>query len=100
MHLDDLRQDAVLSKVFEIVNVLLSKEAATRRRNLTMRTYRVVPLSPKAGVVHWVSDTVPISNCLLDAHKRYGCNKTIIRWALIFADIIQMNGDKNFVARK
>lgn len=70
MHPDDLRQDAVLSKVFEIVNVLLSKEIATRKRNLTMRTYRVVPLSPKAGVVHWVSNTVPLANCLLDVHKR------------------------------
>ena len=52
---DDLRGDAVMQQVFGFVNVLLAREEATRQRSLRMRTYRIVPLAPTAGVVQWVS---------------------------------------------
>jgi ataxia telangiectasia mutated family protein len=54
---DDLRQDAVMEQVFAMVNSLLrecSSSRATWRRQLTVRTYKVVPLSPSAGLLEWV----------------------------------------------
>nr|KAJ3423134.1 hypothetical protein HK105_001834 [Polyrhizophydium stewartii] len=68
---DDLRQDAVLSSVFNMVNILLLKNFETRKRKLHIRTYKIIPLSPQAGVVQWVDGTVPIGSLLLDAHTRY-----------------------------
>ena len=47
----------MLIKIFEILNVLLAKQAKARQRNLNIRIYKVVPLSPKAGVVQWVENT-------------------------------------------
>jgi len=41
---DDLRQDAVMQQVFSMVNSLLAKNAETRRRNLSVRTYKVIHL--------------------------------------------------------
>ena len=38
---DDLRQDAVMQQVFCLVNKLLSKEPATAKRKLSIRTYKV-----------------------------------------------------------
>jgi hypothetical protein len=38
---DDLRQDAVMQQVFEMVNTLLQKNVETRKRNLKIRTYKV-----------------------------------------------------------
>jgi hypothetical protein len=71
---DDLRGDAVMQQVFGLVNVLLARDDATRQRALRMRTYRIVPLAPTAGVVQWVDETMPLSNYLTggqSAHERY-----------------------------
>jgi ataxia telangiectasia mutated family protein len=76
---DDMRQDAVMQQVFQLVNMLLAKSAETRQRNLRMRTYKVLPLAPCAGLLEWVNDTVPIGTYLVGrpdnhtvgAHFRY-----------------------------
>lgn len=38
---DDLRQDAVMQQVFNIVNTLLEKDPVTSRSKLLIRTYKV-----------------------------------------------------------
>ncbi|GMF57537.1 unnamed protein product [Phytophthora fragariaefolia] len=75
---DDTRQDLVIEQVFETMNHFLIEEKATRKRNLRLRTYRVVPLSPIAGVLEWVQNTTPWGSYLvsrtskrLSAHERY-----------------------------
>ncbi|KAF4145831.1 FATC domain-containing protein [Phytophthora infestans] len=75
---DDTRQDLVIEQVFETMNQFLSEEKATRTRKLRLRTYRVVPLSPIAGVLEWVENTIPWGSYLvnrtskrLSAHERY-----------------------------
>ena len=39
---DDLRQDAVMQQVFDMVNNLLQKNSETRKRQLQIRKYKVV----------------------------------------------------------
>ncbi|KAJ3031446.1 hypothetical protein HDV00_008352 [Rhizophlyctis rosea] len=68
---DDLRQDAVLSKIFSILNVLLRKDLETRKRNLSIRTYKVVPLAPRAGLLEWVENTAPFGELSRDCHRKY-----------------------------
>nr|DBA32689.1 TPA: hypothetical protein GDO54_000462 [Pyxicephalus adspersus] len=72
---DDLRQDAVMQQVFQMCNALLQKNSETRKRKLTIRRYKVVPLSQISGVLEWCSGTVPIGEYLVNsddgAHKRY-----------------------------
>ena len=61
--------------MFELVNVLLRRDPSTRLRSLALRTYRVVPLAPTAGLLQWVDGTMPLSMYLLgkaDVHDRYG----------------------------
>ena len=62
---DDLRQDAVMQQLFELVNRLLLDDLATRERKLRVGTYRVVPLTPAAGVLEWVDNTTLLSEYLL-----------------------------------
>ena len=62
---DDMRQDAVMQQIFELVNVLLREDRRTRDRGLQMRTYKVVSLSPVAGVLEWVQNTIPIAQYLI-----------------------------------
>ncbi|XP_076969163.1 serine-protein kinase ATM isoform X2 [Tamandua tetradactyla] len=72
---DDLRQDAVMQQVFQMCNTLLQKNTETRKRKLTICTYKVVPLSQRSGVLEWCTGTVPIGEFLVNnengAHKRY-----------------------------
>uniref|UniRef100_K3XE23 Serine/threonine-protein kinase ATM n=1 Tax=Setaria italica TaxID=4555 RepID=K3XE23_SETIT len=75
---DDLRQDAVMEQFFSLVNTFLQNHRDTSQRRLRIRTYKVVPFTPSAGVVEWVNGTVPLGEYLLGstrisgAHGRYG----------------------------
>ncbi|KAJ1306984.1 hypothetical protein OPQ81_007964 [Rhizoctonia solani] len=68
---DDLRQDAVMEQVFELVNILLKRDRSSKRRNLRVRTYKVIPLASQAGLLEFVTNTMPIGLWLLNAHKKY-----------------------------
>ncbi|XP_014473077.1 PREDICTED: serine-protein kinase ATM [Dinoponera quadriceps] len=74
---DDLRQDAVMQQVFTVINTLLRTCKETKRRNLRIRTYKVVPLTQRSGVLEWCDNTVPIAMVLLGnpntpgLHKKY-----------------------------
>jgi len=68
---DDLRQDAIMEQVFEQVSDLLRTNRQTRQRNLSIRTYKVLPLTSIAGIIEFVPNTIPLHEYLLPAHVRY-----------------------------
>ncbi|XP_058819589.1 serine/threonine-protein kinase ATM [Topomyia yanbarensis] len=68
---DDMRQDAVMEQVFTILNVLMRHDKEAHKRKLTVRTYKVVPLSRQSGILEWCSDTIPLGAWLIAAHTRY-----------------------------
>ncbi|XP_038683516.1 serine/threonine-protein kinase ATM isoform X2 [Tripterygium wilfordii] len=75
---DDLRQDAVMEQFFGLVNTFLQNNRDTWKRRLGIRTYKVVPFTPSAGVLEWVNGTLPLGEYLIGstrnggAHGRYG----------------------------
>ncbi|KAK9073522.1 hypothetical protein SSX86_007846 [Deinandra increscens subsp. villosa] len=75
---DDLRQDAVMEQFFALVNTFLQNHRDTWKRRLGIRTYKVVPFTPSAGVLEWVNGTLPLGEYLTGssrnggAHGRYG----------------------------
>eukprot|EP00795_Rhopilema_esculentum_P013768 gene13768-4694_t len=99
---DDLRQDAVMQQVFGMVNQLLKENAETRKRQLRIRTYKVVPLSQRSGIVEWCENTFPLGEYLVGnritggAHARYHPND----WSAgecrkKFTDAANSNGKKS-----
>lgn len=60
-----------MEQVFELVNVLLKRDRETKRRELRMRTYKVIPLSHNAGIIEFVKDTQQFGEWLRTAHPRY-----------------------------
>ena len=78
---DDLRQDLVMQQTFHMCNALLRSAPETRRRRLHINTYKVLPLTPAAGVLEWVSETTPIGRWINDevqftgARQRYRPNE-------------------------
>ncbi|GLJ18554.1 hypothetical protein SUGI_0330040 [Cryptomeria japonica] len=71
---DDLRQDAVMEQFFGLVNTLLQDHSDTRKRHLKIRTYKVVPFTPSAGVLEWVDGTVPLGEYLIGSSRNGGAH--------------------------
>lgn len=77
---DDLRQDMVMQQTFAMCNVLLRSATETRRRCLRIGTYRVVPLTPGAGLLEWCTNTMPLGSWIegdrgmVGARRRYRPN--------------------------
>ncbi|KAI9829544.1 MAG: Serine/threonine-protein kinase tel1 [Phylliscum demangeonii] len=82
---DDLRQDAIMEQVFDHVSGLLQHDRSTRQRNLSIRTYKVLPLTTNAGIIEFVPNTIPLHDYLIPAHQKHFpkdwksnvCRKTI-----------------------
>ena len=72
---DDLRQDAVMEQVFGLLNDLLKLNEETRKRKLSVRTYKVVPLSQRSGILEWCQNTQPIALFLEGHDKKSGAHK-------------------------
>ncbi|KAJ2903659.1 phosphatidylinositol 3 (ataxia telangiectasia mutated) [Zalerion maritima] len=68
---DDLRQDAIMEQVFSSVSSVLSLHRTTQQRNLSIRTYKVLPLTSSSGVIEFVSNTIPLHEYLMPAHEKY-----------------------------
>ncbi|XP_055910182.1 serine/threonine-protein kinase ATM [Eupeodes corollae] len=72
---DDLRQDAVMQQVLSMVNELLKSDPETNDQKLMLRTYRIVPLSMRSGILEWCDNTVPIGLYLCGDKKNDGAHK-------------------------
>ncbi|XP_066152379.1 serine-protein kinase ATM isoform X2 [Euwallacea fornicatus] len=70
---DDLRQDAVMQQVFTIMTNLLSSNKQTN--NLLVRTYKIVPLSMRSGILEWVANSMPIGEYLCGCKEYIGAHK-------------------------
>lgn len=72
---DDLRQDAVMQQVFTIMNSLLSQNSESGKRKLVIRTYKVVPLSQRSGIIEWCENTQPIGLYLIGQDSLSGAHR-------------------------
>uniref|UniRef100_A0A183ABV4 Serine/threonine-protein kinase ATR n=1 Tax=Echinostoma caproni TaxID=27848 RepID=A0A183ABV4_9TREM len=75
---DDLRKDSRLMELNGMINKFLAKNPETRRRALQIRTYAVIPLSEKGGLIEWVSNTEPFRTIITRLYNEAG---RPINWA-------------------
>jgi serine/threonine-protein kinase ATR len=69
---DDLRKDTRMMEFNALLNRILAKSPASRRRNLYIRTFTVIPLSEDCGLVEWVPNTRGIRHILQDLYENAG----------------------------
>ena len=50
---EDLRQDERVMQLFGLTNALLANHRDTSKRDLSIRRYAVIPLSPNCGIIGW-----------------------------------------------
>lgn len=61
---EDLRLDQRLEQIFELMNIVLRNDPVCSNRLLRLKTYQVVPVTNKVGIIEWVDNTVPYQNLL------------------------------------
>ncbi|CCF60800.1 hypothetical protein KAFR_0L01900 [Kazachstania africana CBS 2517] len=66
---DDLRQDAIMEQVFQQVNNILRRSKDLKKLHLGIRTYKVIPLGPKAGIIEFVANSIALHEILSKLHK-------------------------------
>lgn len=65
---DDLRQDAIMEQVFEKVNDLWERDDQTRKRKLRIRTYKVISLGTRSGIIEFVTNSAALYDVLRQLH--------------------------------
>ncbi|KAM8881271.1 DNA-dependent protein kinase catalytic subunit [Synchiropus picturatus] len=61
---EDLRQDQRLEQLFSVMNILLSHDAPCTHRGLQLRTYQVIPITTRIGVIEWMENTCTLKEFL------------------------------------
>nr|XP_015216835.1 PREDICTED: serine/threonine-protein kinase ATR isoform X1 [Lepisosteus oculatus] len=69
---DDLRKDCRLMEFNCLINKCLRKDAESRRRELHIRTYAVIPLNEECGIIEWVNNTAGLRHILNKLYKEKG----------------------------
>ena len=73
---DDLRQDAVMQQVFGVMNKLFQGDVKTKTKRLNVRTYKVVPLSQRSGIIEWCENTQTFGEYLVGSENEPGAHVT------------------------
>ena len=67
---DDLRQDAIMEQVFTQVNNIIQEDKGLHSHGLKIRTYKVIPLGPKAGIIEFVANSTSLFQILSGLHQK------------------------------
>ncbi|BDA43155.1 Serine/threonine-protein kinase ATR at C-terminar half [Coccomyxa sp. Obi] len=86
---DDLRKDHRMMEVAGVINRLFAREPSSRRRNLYLRRFAVVPLSEDCGFIEWVPQTVTLRNICNEVYAAEGI--TDMRSTLASVNTIHKN---------
>uniref|UniRef100_A0A3Q3H1G2 Serine/threonine-protein kinase ATR n=1 Tax=Labrus bergylta TaxID=56723 RepID=A0A3Q3H1G2_9LABR len=70
--INDLRKDCRLMEFNCLINKCLRKDAESRRRELHIRTYAVIPLNEECGIIEWVNNTAGLRHILTKLYKERG----------------------------
>lgn len=66
---EDLRQDQCIQQMQRLFTDQLANDKNCRSHNLSIETYKVIPISPICGLLSWVEDTQSIGQLVDDVDK-------------------------------
>ncbi|KAM4719019.1 DNA-dependent protein kinase catalytic subunit isoform 2-T2 [Anableps anableps] len=61
---EDLRQDQRIEQLFAVMNIVLSHDTSCTRRGLRLRTYQVIPITTRIGLIEWMENTCTLKEFL------------------------------------
>jgi hypothetical protein len=70
---EDLRLDQRIQQVFTVMNRIFQSSPECARSNLSLKTFEIVPITKRLGLLEWVSNTEPLRSIIdfeLDKHYK------------------------------
>ncbi|XP_047423865.1 DNA-dependent protein kinase catalytic subunit isoform X2 [Mugil cephalus] len=64
---EDLRQDQRIEQLFAVMNILLSHDTSCTQRGLQLRTYQVIPINTRIGLIEWMENTSTLKDFLYNS---------------------------------
>ncbi|XP_042616499.1 DNA-dependent protein kinase catalytic subunit-like isoform X2 [Cyprinus carpio] len=61
---EDLRQDQRIEQLFGVMNMILNQDTACSQRSLALRTYQVIPITSRIGLIEWMENTRTLEDFL------------------------------------
>ncbi|KAF9986247.1 hypothetical protein BGZ75_002051 [Mortierella antarctica] len=61
---EDLRLDQRIQQLFSLMNDIMHKDPQCSQQNISVATYKVVPMSGSLGILEWVDNTKPLRHCI------------------------------------
>ncbi|KAM9553657.1 DNA-dependent protein kinase catalytic subunit [Salvelinus alpinus] len=62
---EDLRQDQRIEQLFTVMNILLAQNTTCAHSSMQLRTYQVVPITTRIGLIEWMENTCTLKDLLL-----------------------------------
>ncbi|XP_042366176.1 DNA-dependent protein kinase catalytic subunit [Plectropomus leopardus] len=87
---EDLRQDQRIEQLFAVMNILLSHDATCTNRGMQLRTYQVIPITTRIGLIEWMENTCTLKEFLRstmsdEERQREGrCAEDYSKWLQTF----------------
>ncbi|CAL1543153.1 unnamed protein product [Lymnaea stagnalis] len=64
---EDLRLDQRIETLFFVMNKVMNSDPACRQRKLQLKTYQVISMTPRVGLIEWMQHTKPLKHFLYEA---------------------------------
>uniref|UniRef100_A0A8C5WDN6 DNA-dependent protein kinase catalytic subunit n=1 Tax=Leptobrachium leishanense TaxID=445787 RepID=A0A8C5WDN6_9ANUR len=102
---EDLRQDQRIEQLFSIMNTILSKDAACSQRHMLLKTYQVIPMTTRLGLIEWLENTCTLKEFISQAmseEERKGSNYVleIIIFVLLYRKVDRSKTTASFRERE
>lgn len=67
---EDLRLDQRVQQLFQIMNTIFTDDPTCMNRQLYIKTFNVIPMTNRLGVLEWVDNTEPMKNIINREYMR------------------------------
>ena len=61
---EDLRQDQRIEEIFKLMNTILNKHSPCAKNKISLKTFDVIPMTKKLGIIEWINNTTPLNNII------------------------------------
>ncbi|KAF9945922.1 hypothetical protein BGZ65_010234, partial [Modicella reniformis] len=61
---EDLRLDQRIQQLFALMNDIMRKDPQCSQQDISISTYKVIPMSSSLGIIEWVDNTQPLRICI------------------------------------
>ncbi len=96
---EDQRQDQRIETLFELINDLLKSDPRCYQRNLSIKTYQVIPMTSKLALIEWIPDTKTLKSICEDPESEDKLKEALSRYTDLINRVTPTDENVNFIEK-